>query len=630
MKKMPTLHLVEGLTIPASIMPGDTVISWDSDQEIQGVISLPIETNRRADALKQSYLRWLGDAGHFEMGGQALCQSLQLWPQLSYWWMTAAAKKNPEDSPVVYTVFKLMCLAEMSASKQYSTLQYHGRDDVLRDVLTAWAVQRGWKYKENEPRKTANATLRNWRRLISGRLAAVAVLWRAVTRHLQSRHLAKLLPQIDEGDRVVVTYFPNHDEGMAEKGVFRSHYWGGLHDIFEQGPAKTHWLFVHARTTRFSYLDSIKLCRKFLRAAHGHQSFCTLEAFLNARSWLRVIQTFQKLSLWYRLNRGFLRKALFNREFSLDFFPLFEVHFISDFCGKTAMQNILYREMFLAAAARFRQASQLLYIWEGQPWEAAMLSGWRMLMGAQIIGHQHATIPPLLMIAFQDSRTYLESSPDAWPMPDLLCVNSQSVYDLFAHSGFPLRRLVVTEALRYPHIPQTGARSDLSPLLLVVTGYSLSEAARQLDILAQAVAHIDTNRNLSIHIKPHPFCDVLKWIPQSLKERVIITNESLSELWPKARYAFVSGTSSAMTEAYELGLPLAVMSPGDALDISPLRGFADITRIAHANDLLKFVTEETQQMPARPFFIREINLPRWQRVLGMSDEAKNYCGRSVA
>ena len=124
-----------------------TVVSWSDMVVPPGIISLPITTEEQAVGLKAEFLRWLHELGKAEVDGQSLVSHLELFDNLSFWWLTSVAEKSPFLCESIFRVFKLRVLEKIYADKQCQGLVYRGNSKPLHSVLKAWSLDLSHSYK---------------------------------------------------------------------------------------------------------------------------------------------------------------------------------------------------------------------------------------------------------------------------------------------------------------------------------------------------------------------------------------------------------------------------------------------------------------------------------------------------
>lgn len=187
--------------------------------------------------------------------------------------------------------------------------------------------------------------------------------------------------------------------------------------------------------------------------------------------------------------------------------------------------------------------------------------------------------------------------------------------------GYPENRLVLAEALRYMYLSEyQRERLPIGdfPILLVITGYQLSEVDYQMRLLIAVGKDGALNKFGRIMIKPHPYTPIpdrlLKELGLYCKLEVAIL--PLKDLWAKSDLVFVSNSTAAVLEAICIGLPIAICGPSDTMNLSPLFGEASVPMISNPQQLIAFLTNPSSpDFPANCFILNK-SLTLWRELIG--------------
>ena len=105
--------------------------------------SIPQKVEEQALQLKNDYLAWVYDLGRYKVNNQTLPFHLQLFENLSFWWTTEIAAKNPFISPNIYQVFKLRALEQLYLEKGCEGLVYCGNNQIMHQIFQDWCQKIG-------------------------------------------------------------------------------------------------------------------------------------------------------------------------------------------------------------------------------------------------------------------------------------------------------------------------------------------------------------------------------------------------------------------------------------------------------------------------------------------------------
>jgi surface carbohydrate biosynthesis protein (TIGR04326 family) len=264
---------------------------------------------------------------------------------------------------------------------------------------------------------------------------------------------------------------------------------------------------------------------------------------------------------------------------------------------------------------------KLLYLWEDQAWERAVVWVWRNCGCEMVVGWLHSTLRFFDLRYFHDSRTLRGETADSLPTPDLLAVTGPSAVELLQKSGVSGNRICLVEALRYLYLGSRGPKETTvdtkgSRTLVVLTDFAPRAAKAQIRMLSGALQLMPAGERWEVVIKGHPYCPVdaiLHTEAPHLLSR--ITTESLEHLLPVADLVFTSNTTTAAVEAVMMGIPTVVALDSAGFNMSPLRGLEDAVFAASSEDLKDVMVRYEQTRMPRDYFWVDAGLERWQRLL---------------
>jgi surface carbohydrate biosynthesis protein (TIGR04326 family) len=201
-------------------------------------------------------------------------------------------------------------------------------------------------------------------------------------------------------------------------------------------------------------------------------------------------------------------------------------------------------------------------------------------------------------------------------------------WSAFLAAGYPPSRLVQVEALRYLNLAilaGTRARASSadtvdSTLRVLILGDMIPSSVRHLLELASGAMQLVRGR-YSLTFKPHPGYAVNLADYPGL--RAGETREPLAQILTSYDVAIAANSTSAAVDAYVAGLPVIIGLDGDDLNLSPLRGKADVRFVSTcaglAAALQDLSPQDSQSSRERSdFFFLDPGLPRWKRLLALA------------
>jgi surface carbohydrate biosynthesis protein (TIGR04326 family) len=242
---------------------------------------------------------------------------------------------------------------------------------------------------------------------------------------------------------------------LGAVGRFHSRQWGSLPGQLQQRGAQTNWLQLFLLSAVVPEVSTgLRWAQAFNRDSDHEGRHLFLESFL---SWRVLWDTLRR---WCWLSRVRWRLSAVSSAFrlqgsGLSLWPMLREQWLSSLTGVAGMGNCLHLALFDAALAGAPRQHTGLYLFEGQPWEVALLRAWRRHGHGRIIGVPHSTTPFWYLPHAVDCGS---GGGVAAPLPDCLAVNGAVARSAFASTGYPPERLADVEALRYLELAELAER----------------------------------------------------------------------------------------------------------------------------------------------------------------------------
>lgn len=605
--------------IPDTLPAGRCIAAW-SEREVPATVqSIPVLVERQAARLRDEYIAWTHDLGAFTVRGRDLRSRLAVSPDLSFWWMTLLAEKEPLRSPGIYRVLKLRAVELLYHDTGCRGIVYAGGDDVLAATLRRWCESLGEPFTHVRHGSGAEKP----RRLPERFPHVMQAGWHLLRAWMSRIRLARRTAAVTAADgtprATIVTFFPNVDLQRAREGRFWSRYWEQLHDLIDQRQDTVDWVWLYASSPQASFAETLAILDRCNRGGNGRYRYFLLEQFVRPAVLLRALRVYCRVAV-AALRFGPAKRAFHFRGSQVDFFPMLAHEWRSSFFGVAAAEGSLLVAGFEEVSARLPGGRWLLFVWENQPWELALVAAWRRFHREKIIGAQHSALGGLDLRSFADQRDLSAAGPGRRPTPDLLVVNGSGTRDLLERHP-PAEQIVVGEALRYLELQRArpAGRNGAPRTLLVVGGYKRSETAYQLRLLAEAARLGALDAFSRVVIKPHPFCPIESLLQaDAFRVPPEVTEAPIISLWSEAHAVFTANSTAAAVEACYVGLPVAVCAPADEMNLSPAFGQLDVPVVGTAPELVAFLRDPTPANCRRDYFLLDDALPRWRQLLSQS------------
>lgn len=596
------------------------IAHWADMDVPDGHISIPLMVEKQSDDLRTEYLRWIHDLGEHQIDGRSLREHLELDKNFSFWWMTLIAEKSPVKSPGIYMIFKLRVLEQLYSFSDNRGIVLCSGNRILHRILSDWCQKIGHPYRWVKPQvsHTSSFTVRKMFRRLPHIIHAIVFLFRKLWTVRLLLAKAKISSK-NNHQITIVTYFPNIDQQLAEQGIFRSRYWEDLHSLLDKGRFTVNWVWIYAKSDECSFKEAVELRQQFVNNAKGKAYYYFIEEFLSFQSlmvslkfYLRLLKAINKLKS--------IRNQFHFTNSSLNFFDVMAQDWKLSLMGVVAMNGCLQLANFQNLAKQLPHQELGLYVWENQPWERALIWAWKNEGHGKLIGFQHAILKPLNLRSFEDRKSY-KLSIDPPLLPDILAVSGNRALRQLNEVGFPEEKLKVVEALRYMYLAEDVSQKRNNNnlefrVLLVVTGYSVSETSTQLDLLAKAGAKGALKNYDKVLIKPHPYCPVDRIISGLFPDvNFVVVNKPLKNLWSDVSMVYTANSTAAAVEAAWKGLPVIISVPNDSINLSPFYGLPGVTHVSTVDEFVRGLNFSQTLSDYPDFLCLENELPRWANLL---------------
>lgn len=615
-------------------VPPDTgvpVLCWGSYAQGGGVISVPRYLEEQATRLRARYLAFIHDLGESRVDGQRIVDHLNLGEGFSLWWMTQLAEKSPFKSPRIYDCLRLLALEEILRARKPSELTLYSSDRELAQALRQLCEN----LRINFVRRAGDGRGRKWslRRLYRGLPFPVQGLLslRHFLRRWPLRRSRK--PQWFSGDSAILlcSYFIHLDRDSCSQGRFYSRQWGALPQYLQDSGRRLNWiqhfLFSAAVPDLRTGLDWLGL---FNRDSEKQGCHTFLDAYLTWGIVARALRDWLRLNSVARRLRQ-VHSAFYPQGSAAWLWPFLRRDWLTSLKGPVALSNCLWLALFEAVLQDAPRQAMGLYLCENQGWERAFLHAWRKHGHGEIIGVVHATVPFWHLYYFDDPRSVNSKEDCGMPLADRLAVNGQVAWKALTEAGFPVEKLAAVEGLRYLDLPAGEAArqargkplpSGATGAKILVLGDMLPDSMHNFLVLLEAAGQL-LPPGYRFTFKPHPgYAVELAGYPGLRADE---TREALDRIVGDYDFAVAANSTSASVDAYVAGLPVIIALDGADLNLSPLRGQADVRFVRTPEELAEALQTKDRgratNLERQEFFFLDPELPRWKQLLSSARPA---------
>ncbi len=599
------------------------VYTWNGHAERGSIRSLLQYVESHGEQLRRKYLAFIHDLGEVQVRGKRVVEYFEIGDDFSLWWMSLQAEKSIWKSPNIGTVIRIFALEEIVLNQKIDKLILVSANKSLHKVLEDFCQNLGisYEWERLSDASSKKLSLNSIYRALPHLLQALIGL----TRHLLARWPLRKTenPAWFKGSRSLFfcSYFVQLVAKPSDEDPYYSSYWGDLCVLMRRlgysGNWLQHYIPCDAVTNPKVALGWVGRFNK-RRVDQGFHTF--LDSFLSWRIVLRVLRRWVSLLgvFWHLSN---IKRSFRPKGSRLFLWPLMEEDWRSSVIGRIAIDNLLWIELFDNALRNIPHQRKGFYLCENIAWERALIRAWRKHGHGQLIAVVHGVIRFWDMRYFHDSRTIRSLSPFSIPQPDLTVLNGRAAVEAYSKAGYSKDFIVEGEALRNGYLHDL--RSDFSsrkknggPIKVLILGdFSHSGTTKMLKLLEESVLQVSDP--ITFTMKPHPLSPVKSSDYPSLSLKV--TMDPLEKIMGDYDIAYSTDLTSAVVDAYLVGLPVIVVLGETELNLSPLRGRPDVPFVSTPNELgeaLQMLSENlTRKSVDNDFFFLDPELPRWQKLL---------------
>ena len=594
----------------------DNLIITTDFSEVSGkLISIPIYIEQNEKHIRDLFLKWTFDLGERKIGSKRLIDLLSIDKDFSYWWMSPFIETHPYNFPVKNAIF-LFALDEIIKNIEPKSIILKTNQNWLIQTVMDFCKRKGIKF-ESQKSISLGESIKESEPAPPSQIMLNAL--RSIARHIIRIRKYKESPNsgwISNSKSILLSgYFVNFNKTEAERGIFKSAYWGDLPEMMTQKGYSINWLHHNSYS---SPTDSLKLVNNFNEESGG-KSFHTFAE--GNYSFLIVLRVLIK---WIHLNFLSLRTRNMEENFQispsgLSVWPIFKDLWEDWIRGPQSIANLFVLETFKNSLKVAPKQKLGLFISENNAFERAFAYAWKQNGHGLLVGVQHSTVRFWDLRYFNDQRILVDKRPNSLPQTDFMAVNGPVAEGLLMDSNYPHDRIVQVEALRYlnnesPEILESKAIGDKTTFL-VLGDISFESTSATINLLSHLPDK--TKELLNILVKPHPICPIKGSDFPSINFELYYG--SFNEIFRKECIIYGANPTSSCVDAYMTGLPVIVHHEQSSLNLSPLQGVSSVSFVSSSNDLNKAITEILEKgikhIKPKDFFWLDKELPKWHAFL---------------
>ena len=612
------LVILDGVSLPDGC--DSKVMYWKqhSGEGCPNSISLLDIIEENAFFYRNKYLEWVHDLGMLVIDDISISDSfLSEDGDVNLWWSSLFNEKcNYSKSPAIYDLIASFALIEWLDLNKVECIKLVTRNKALGGMLKMLCEKRDvdlhfelCNVAEIPTKKPS--VIEKLPNVFKGLLK---IIYFSIG-HWRLKGLGVDKWQKSNANILFVSYIDNLDVNFIKKNKsYKSKYWGDLHELINSSGKVANHIHIY---TQDSVIRNTKDMFRAISCLNRHSkdNHVALSSFLSLKLIMKCVFTWLKMRS--RSQNIYHQVVELSPEIKI-----FQTDWLDSFSGKTAISNILNAYLFKEAMSSLIKQEIGVYLQENQGWEFTLLKAWRAQGHSRLIGCPHSTVRFWDLRYFNHIKSYVSGSP----RPDFVAVNGPMMVAKYREAEYPQNEILETEALRYAYLRSEEKKSlqkyekDINEAVskktrvLILGEMSSENTEKQLRVLNQLAArglpdyeyifrnHPNTNLNLS------EFTD----LKITVSDNELITDLAACDI------IFCGAVTSAAVDAYSKGLKV-ICWVGDELNLSPLKGFSDVSFVSCENELFRTLRDMpiSYQNPVSDLFFYDYSLKRWQELLAL-------------
>ncbi|MFC1644059.1 hypothetical protein ACFL5C_01895, partial [Candidatus Omnitrophota bacterium] len=540
--------------------------------------------DREVDVIREKVVKWSADLGNYRVSNRSLKEWFLLpGDEVSAWHFSLLAEKNTLKTDAFFRLAQLQAADKVISGDRYDLCIFSvsGKSFSLavRMLLERHSVKILSISSSPPEKRSVKGSVKSFmdRPGVFGILLKVLIclsirISRAVRTRLELGPAEKRI-EIPDDPVLFVSYFPAVDKKAAEKGVLKNRYAVPLQEKLFRMKKRVVWIWMYVFIDGNTFGDALKFVDKF--TGKGERNFL-LDEFMSVGLLFRV------LTLWAHQIRVFLKirkilpeEALYTGLTVPEGRILMSDLMADSFAGWTALEGILFFELYKKVFSLFSSSASCVYYSEMHAWEKALNAAKRLKAPSiKTTGFLHGSGVRNMFHFFYHPNEVLQEGPLFLPLPDVLACNGDIPLDRVADCGYPGARKV--ESVRWLYINRYLDRlgpSKKKDVLLVAGSIDRKETKALISCFHEAFPEPE---GFEVWVKGHPslpFEVILKEMGDGIAgSGYQIKHGPIDKLLDPARIVIV-GSSTVALEALAAGCKVIIPVFSDSMFISLLAGF---------------------------------------------------------
>jgi surface carbohydrate biosynthesis protein (TIGR04326 family) len=600
-------------------------ILWKSSAVDSSQINISKIVECNDMVLRNTYLSHIHDLGLLKIKNKTVIDYLELNKDFSFWWLTLFSQKcNFLKSEHISDTIKFIAFELWADANKFSCIELKTNNKDLYNCTKLWCENKKINFISSSDIADIEKT-KKFKTILMATRSILNLFFYLIKRWNLKGHNVDLWKK-SKGKITFFSYFTDNQINYNNKS-FESNFWGGLPDKLETINKKTNWLHILAEDYNRKSIKKIKSTLDGYTNS-SNQIHVTIDSFLSFSVLVTVIKEWIKiLRKSNKLKNIFINQPTIYKKNYLLFFS--EEDFYKSFYSFDGLSSILFFYLFRDATESLPIQDNGFFLHENQPWEIALTKAWKVNNHKNIIACPHSTI------RFWDLRYYYSKETldlqidNKLPVIDFIATNGDHAFNKFLEIGYPQKKLVKVEALRYMYLNEIKKISRNKVLkridamkILILGDYSKKSTITSIKLIQEALLNLSTD--IELILKPHPACLITN--SDIDLSNIKIINDPINNIINQCNIAFSCNVTSAALDVYFYDIPLICFHDLSKLNLSPVRGLDNIIFINSSTELRNILSNEIYFRSSDTsfnYFYLDKSLKRWTNLLQTKDIKSN-------
>jgi surface carbohydrate biosynthesis protein (TIGR04326 family) len=536
-----------------------TVIDWKSQRNNNKTISIISFIEQNDTVIKKSFIELIKDFKKINLKSKNLSESYKYRGDFDLWEMSLINEKNLFKTPEILEVLKILALEK------------YLNDNLITKIKIV-----------NAPNKAINSLINyckikkvsiNNKKVIAFKFQfpiIKASTWLVLT-YLKSIFYSKNNKNFNNSSIYFFGYLNKDDYKRLRSGMFKSEFWGGFLNIFEDKNLN----FIHISNKSIFNISNLSLLKNINR------SFSSNHKFHDENISLKILYTVFKS--YFKLNYSNFQiinkiKNHSKLKYGFDLSVLLKDALTSSLYGVNLINNILLCELFDDKLKNLSNNKIGFYLMENQSWELALVNSWKRNCLGKLIAVQHTFVS---FWDFKFSNTYDQIEKKY--SPDYFIVNSTLAKNIFLDYGYGADKIIEGEAHRYLYLNKFKENDPSTFNNILILG-SINKTSTNL--LLNEVSQISNQINSKIYFRPHPSSSF-----NSLNKSFILAEGKIGDIQNNISTVICTSDTAACLDFLYMKKKIIIHLNDYELNISPLRNIKNIHFTYSSKDILNSITQ---------------------------------------